>query len=31
MSRTEAAKRDDAPAACLLVRQANVKELGYGG
>ena len=31
MSRTEAAQLDAAVAACLPVRQANLKELGYGG
>ena len=31
MSRAEAAKLDAAIAACLPVRQANLKELGYGG
>ena len=31
MSRAEVAKLDAAIAACLPVRQANLKELGYGG
>ena len=31
MSRTEAAKLEAAIAACLPVRQANLKERRYGG
>ena len=31
MSRAEAAKLEAAIADCLPVRQANLKELGYGG